>query len=156
MNGVAPRLSIVIVSFNTRELLRECLRSLSAGAGESRFEAVVVDNASSDGSAEMVRSEFPDAILIESGGNHGFGAATNAGSRRARGDVIVWLNSDCVVAPGSLAALADHLAVSPAAGACGPLLVYPDGRPQPSAQAFPGASRVLWHVLGVRELARTA
>jgi GT2 family glycosyltransferase len=156
MSDGAPDLSVVIVSFNTRELLRACLRSLAAGGGGRSYEAIVVDNASSDGSAQMVRAEFPEAVLIESGGNPGFAAATNRGCERARGRVIVWLNSDCEVAPGSLAALADHLAVSAATGACGPLLVYPDGRPQPSAQAFPTASRVLWHFLGIRRLASTA
>ena len=76
---MAPELSIVIVSWNTKELLRDCLASLPAAAPGISVETIVVDNGSSDGSAAMVRAEFPDCELIESGANLGFSRGNNLG-----------------------------------------------------------------------------
>jgi N-acetylglucosaminyl-diphospho-decaprenol L-rhamnosyltransferase len=152
----APDLSIVIVSYHTRDLLAACLASLPDAAGGITYEAIVVDNDSRDGSAEMVRERFPEAVVIEAGGNLGFARATNLGLARARGRVVCWLNPDCVAAPGSLAGLVKHLAAEVRVGAVGPRLVYPDGRFQPSAQAFPGPIRVLYHFVGLRALAGAA
>lgn len=148
----APDLSIVIVSFNTRELLGRCLASLPAAAGPLSFETIVVDNGSRDGSRSMVRDRFPDARLIEAGTNLGFARAHNRGQGEARGRIHVWLNPDCEMSEGSLAALHDHLVRGSEVGAAGPRLVYPDGTPQPSAQRFPSALRVIYHFLGARRL----
>ena len=148
-----PDLSVVIVSFHTRDLLAACLGSLPAAADGLDCEAIVVDNDSRDGSVEMVRRGFPDAVLIEAGRNIGFARATNLGLARARGRVVCWLNPDCVATPGSLTALVRYLDGEPRVGAVGPRLVYPDGRVQPSAQAFPGPIRLVYHFLGLRALA---
>ena len=156
MSDEVPEISIVIVSFNTCDLLRRCLAALRASVAGRSFEAIVIDNGSSDGSVAMVKKEFPATTLVEVGENLGFGRATNRGTALSRGRVVVWLNSDCEPDPGSLAELARYLEAIPSAGAVGPSLTYEDGRLQPSAQAFPTGARVLWHFLGVRRLARTA
>jgi len=149
-----PDLSIVIVSFNTRELLRRCLASLPAGAAPRTTEVIVVDNASRDGSVEMVRAEFPDVQLIASDENLGFARGTNLGLAAARGRFRMWLNSDCETPAGGLALLLDHLERHPEAGCAGPRLEYADGRVQPSAQAFPQPSILFLRLLNVRALAR--
>ncbi|MFN3684829.1 MAG: glycosyltransferase family 2 protein [Fimbriimonadaceae bacterium] len=119
--------SVVFVSYNTRELLREALRSVPEAC-----EVVVVDNASSDGSAEMVRSEFPNALLIENGRNVGFGAANNQGLEAASRPLVLLLNSDARATPGAVEALAGVFR-DPEVVAAGGRLVNPDGTLQESA-----------------------
>ncbi|MEO5988425.1 MAG: glycosyltransferase family 2 protein [Candidatus Eisenbacteria bacterium] len=148
--------SVIIVSYNTRALLEQCLGSLPAAASPLTLQAIVVDNGSSDGSVELVRTDFPEVLCLENPGNPGFAHATNRGLELATGLVWVWLNSDCECPAGSLAGLVAALADHPEAGAVGPRLVYGDGRIQPSAQNFPGVSRVLIHFLGLRALANWA
>ncbi len=106
--------SVLIVSYGARERLRRCLARLGGSA-----ETVVVDNASPDGSAEMVRSEFPWARLVPWGENRGFSAAVNEAVRLARGDLLLLLNPDCVVEPGALAQMPAALARLPGAQAVG-------------------------------------
>ncbi|MBS1721746.1 MAG: glycosyltransferase family 2 protein [Armatimonadetes bacterium] len=95
------RVSVIVVSFNTRDLLRRCLRSLA-----EVDEVIVVDNASKDGSAEMVATEFPSVKLIENDTNVGFGAANNKGLSSMTGDVALLLNSDAFATPGAVKKLA--------------------------------------------------
>ena len=148
--------SIVVVSFNTCELLARCLASLPAAAGELSWQAIVVDNASRDGSVAMVRERFPEVECHAMADNLGFARGTNLGMARATGRLRVWLNPDCEMTPGSLVALVCHLEQHPEAGAVGPRLIHDDGRVQPSAQAFPSGSRMLYHFLGLRSVARIA
>ena len=150
----APDVSVVIVSFNTRELLAHCLESLAAAAPSVAWEAMVVDNGSADGSAAMVRERFPATVLIERPDNPGFARATNLGLARATGRHRVWLNPDCEMRPGSLTALVRYLEAHPEVGAVGPRLLDSDGGLQPSAQAFPNASLVLYRFLGLGRLMR--
>src|SRR5690606_29025561 len=86
-----PLLSIVVVSFNTRELTRRCLASLRAHTGGIPTQVIVVDNASADGSAEMVRREYPEVELVANDDNRGFAAANNQAFRRARGRWVLLL-----------------------------------------------------------------
>lgn len=144
-----PRVSVVVVSYNTRDLLRCCLDSVVANASDA--EVIVVDNASTDGSAELVRERYPDAQLIRNARNVGFARATNEGIRAATGDMILWLNSDAWLTPGALGRLCQTLDANPTVGAVGPRLCYPDGRLQPSAQRFPDP---LAHLVGAAELYR--
>jgi N-acetylglucosaminyl-diphospho-decaprenol L-rhamnosyltransferase len=123
-----PRLSIVIVSFNTRVDLERCLGSISAAPPAVPYEIVVVDNASSDGSPGAVRAGWPAVTVIEQSSNAGFSAANNVGIRASRGETILLLNSDCVVPPGAIDVLLARLAAHPEAGAAGPKLVDGDGR----------------------------
>ena len=121
------RLAIVIVSFNTRRDLEACLRSLHAAPPRLTHAVVVVDNASSDGSVEAVRAAWPHVQVVEMGRNAGFAAATNAGIRACESDLVLLLNSDTIVPPGSIDRLAGALDDDPAAAAAGPRLVGLDG-----------------------------
>ncbi len=130
----APDISVAVVSYNTRDLLRACLRSLQArqAEGEAALEVIVADNGSRDGSAEMVRAEFPAVRLVEAGGNVGFGRANNAALQGARGRCVCLVNSDAEVLPGALSASLAYLDAHPDVGLAGGQLLWPDGRLQTS------------------------
>jgi len=132
-----PELSVVIVNFNTRQLLRQCLESLRSAAGGIRTQVVVVDNASSDRSAEMVAECFPEVRLLRNPWNHGYARANNQGSRECGGQYLLLLNSDTVVKPDALQHMTDYLHHHPEVGVVGARLFYGDGRIQGSAKAFP-------------------
>lgn len=129
--------SIVIVSFNTRDVLRECLQSVYRETGSLRVQVIVVDNASTDGSAAMIEHEFPGALLIRSEVNLGFGPANNLGFQSADGRYIVLLNSDAFLTEGSLERSVAHMDATPRAGLGGGRLIGRDGSWQPSARMFP-------------------
>jgi GT2 family glycosyltransferase len=132
-------LSVSIVSFRTPTLLRRCLSALAADARSTQLEVevTVVDNASADGSIELVRSEFPELRVIANARNAGFGAAHNQALRRARGRHCMVLNSDAAPRRGALRALVDAMDADSRLGACGPRLRYPTGEVQPSRRRFP-------------------
>lgn len=128
-NGPMPRVSVIVVSFNTREALRRCLSAVRA---ERVHETIVIDNASTDGSPEMVEREFPEVRLIRNSANRGFGAANNQGLDAMTGDLALFLNSDASPRPGAIARLA-RCFEDPEVVAAGGKLVFPDGRLQESA-----------------------
>src|SRR5262245_3655982 len=110
----APDVSIVIVSWNVRELLRDCLRSIrEETAPDCRYELIVVDNASSDQSVDMIRAEFPWARLISSGENLGFAKANNRALPLCRGRYLLLLNPDTVVVDHALDRLVDWMEAHP-------------------------------------------
>lgn len=156
-------LSVVIVSWNTRELLSRCLASLLSESGDehsrgiqSTTEILVVDNASDDGSADRVRERFPQVRLIANISNVGFAAGCNQAIRVAGGQYVVLLNPDAQVEPAALAALAGFMEAHPEAGAAAPMLVDADGAPQVSCSPEPTLRRELWrlfHLDGVRPFA---
>ena len=123
-----PRLTIVIVSFNTRADLERCLESLFAAPPSLPHDIVVVDNASHDGSPAAVRARWPSVRVIEQARNTGFSAANNAGIRSSHGELILLLNSDCVVPAGAVDGLHARLAAHPEAAVAGPKLVDGGGR----------------------------
>ncbi|MBC7224061.1 MAG: glycosyltransferase family 2 protein, partial [Anaerolineae bacterium] len=131
--------SVIVVNWNTRDLLRECLASVVAQVGEVALELLVVDNASTDGSAQMVPQEFPQARLWENAENRGFAAANNQAIAQARGRYLFLLNSDAALRPGALRALAGFLDAHPEAAVAGPLVLNPDGTVQASCFRFPTA-----------------
>ncbi len=130
----------VAVSHNTRELLRECLESVRE---EGPAETVVVDNASRDGSPEMVQAAFPGVRLLANAGNPGYGAAANQGIAACRAPYVLLLNGDTRLRPGTLAVLGRELERHPRAAVAGPLLLNPDGTRQPSCFPFLGPFEVL-------------
>lgn len=132
-------ISVVIVNWNVRDLLTRCLASVEAEARgfAGSVDTFVVDNASSDGSAVMVRERFPSVTLIQNETNRGFSAACNQGIRASSGEVVLLLNPDAELQPGSLAALAEVLERRPEAAAVGPRLFNADGSPQSSRRRFP-------------------
>jgi GT2 family glycosyltransferase len=127
-------LSIVIVSWNVRDLLRQCLRSVLA---DLRTEVIVVDNVSSDGSAEMVRTEFPDAHLIVNTENRGYPAANNQGIAIAQGRYVLILNPDTKVVADALATMVAYADANPDVGVVGPQLLSENGSVQSSRRRFP-------------------
>jgi GT2 family glycosyltransferase len=129
--------AVVIVSFNTRELLRECIETLYRGAADLSLQVIVVDNASGDGSADMVASAFPDIVLIRSDKNLGFGPANNRGFDVARARYVVLLNSDAFVDAESLPRAVARMEAEPDTGLAGGRLVGREGEWQPSARLFP-------------------
>ncbi|HEU4792485.1 MAG TPA: glycosyltransferase [Nitrolancea sp.] len=132
-------LSLIIVSYNVRDLLISCLESIRASLASSRLnsEIIVVDNASSDGSPDAVRQRFPSVRLIENGANLGFAAANNRGILDAGGRTLLLLNPDTTVPPGAMETLTGYLDDHPDTGVVGPRLAYPDGSTQPSRRRFP-------------------
>jgi N-acetylglucosaminyl-diphospho-decaprenol L-rhamnosyltransferase len=141
---LALDLSIIIVSWNTRDALRDCLASLPRAVEDLASEVLVVDNASRDGTPEMVRGEFPACRLLESGGNLGFARANNLALAEARGRLLLLLNPDTVCPRGSLAGLVACLdGLPPTVAAAGPTLVDDRGRPVASYGDFP-ALRMHW------------
>jgi GT2 family glycosyltransferase len=130
-------LSIVIVSYNTKDLLRECLQSVEREAAGLSTEIILVDNNSSDGSPLMVETEFPQVRVMRCAINLGFGAANNLALEAAQGRYIVLLNSDAFLSDGSLRIARDHMNAHPRAALAGARLVGRDFSWQPSARMFP-------------------
>jgi hypothetical protein len=147
-------ISIVIVSYNTRDLLRDCLHSLPGAAQGLSYEVFVVDNASTDGTVEMLRLEFPAVHLISNAGNVGFAAANNQGLEQARGTTLLLLNPDTEMQAGSLYTLHKWLAMHPEVGAAGPRLLNRDGSLQRSAYHFPTPGILLLEQLSAAALVR--
>jgi N-acetylglucosaminyl-diphospho-decaprenol L-rhamnosyltransferase len=148
--SVESRLAVIVISWNTCELLRGCLASLRA-SGE-RLRVIVVDNASSDGSAEMVRDAFSEVELIEPGANLGFVKANNLALRKlldaADAPEFMWLlNSDTRVHAGAIATLLAFMQAHPRCGMLGPKLENPDGSLQHGAFALPGLTQLAIDVI---------
>lgn len=117
--------------------LPTCLDALAAAAGPLAYEVIVVDNKSTDGSADVARRVRPDAIVVENDERHGFATNCNIGLARATGDKILFLNPDTEAQPGSIATMAAYVDEHPDVGILGPLLRFPDGSVQPSCRRFP-------------------
>jgi GT2 family glycosyltransferase len=130
-------ISIILVSFNTRDVLRESLQSIERETGNLRIETFVVDNNSSDGSVEMVQAEFPHVRVLRSEVNLGFGSANNVALKLAKGRYIVLLNSDAFLCPDSLKLSVEHMDADLLVGLAGGRLVGRDSSWQPSARMFP-------------------
>jgi GT2 family glycosyltransferase len=131
------RVAVIVVSWNTRELLAECLASVVETAGGLDVETVVVDNGSSDGSPEMVRERFPAARLIANADNSGFARANNQAIDATEAPWVLMLNSDAALRPGALQRLLACIEAAPRAGLVGAQLRYPDGAFQFSHARFP-------------------
>jgi GT2 family glycosyltransferase len=167
-----PSLAIVIVSYNTRDLLRDCLRSISQNGATCALDIWVVDNASRDGSAAMVRAEFPHAHVIDSPRNGGFayannlalrelgvgswGSGANAPSPNSQlptPDYVLLLNPDTIVPPGALDALVGFMQANSAVGACGPKLLLGDGSLDLACRrAFPTPEIAFYRMTGLSRL----
>jgi len=158
-------LGIVIVNFNTRDLLRKCLQSVFASSGDLTFGVCVVDNASTDGSADMVATEFPQVYLIRSQVNRGYSFANNLGlrafgfeggrhsARQGEARYILLLNPDTVVPPDSLATLLTFMETHPQTGVVGPKLLLPDGSlDRACRRSFPTPEVALWRLTGMSKL----
>jgi N-acetylglucosaminyl-diphospho-decaprenol L-rhamnosyltransferase len=145
-----PTVSVVIVSWNTCILLESCLRSLYNSLQKLRpedLEVWVVDNASTDGSLEMIAEKFSQVRPVSNPENVGFAAGNNQAIRSSQGDYILLLNPDTEVLPGAIDTLLDFMEVKPIAGAAGALLLNPDHSLQTSCYPFPTLGGELWRLL---------
>ncbi len=134
-----PDVSVLIVSWNVRELLLRCLRALPAAVGDDlSYEVIVVDNASSDGTVPALRQAFPQVKLIANADNRGFTGGNNQALAAAQGDYLLLLNPDTEAAPGAIAELVHYLQAHAHVGIVGPQLRYGDGSVQSSRRRFPG------------------
>lgn len=154
-------LGIVIVNWNTRDLLRDCLTSVAASEGNFSYRVVVVDNASTDGSAEMVRAGFPDVTVIASPTNDGFSAANNKGLRllgfgQGQAEVpryALVLNPDTVLPPAGLREMLAYMDGDETIGAAGPKLVLPDGSLDLACRrSFPTPEVSFYRMVGLSKL----
>jgi len=146
---MTPDLSIVIVNWNTRDLLAQCLASIFATTSSLALEVFVVDNASSDGSPEMVRRDFPQVILLANDENLGFARANNQAIAQSTGRYVLLLNSDTEVTEGALETLVSFMEATPDAGAVGGQLLFADGRVQTSHGTFPTLFSEMVNTLGL-------
>ncbi len=142
-------LSVIIVSYNTRAMTLDCLRHLHTVVDGERVEIWLVDNASTDGSVEAVRAEFPDVQVLANEDNVGFGAANNQAMERATGQFLLLLNSDAFPETGAIQAMMSHLQAHPATALVAPRLLNDDGSVQASVHEPPTVARFWKHTLGV-------
>lgn len=147
-------MSVIVVSYNTRQLLDDCLGSLLvADVPPGGMEIIVVDNASADGSVEMVSGKYPQVILLPCNENLGFSAANNRGSAVARGEYLLFLNSDTVVYSDSLVKPLAYLRENPQVGALTVRLIYPNGERDPdNHRGFPTPWNAMCHFSGLSRL----
>ena len=141
----APDLSVVVVNYNTGRYLAGCLRSAAEGAGDARLEVVVVDNASTDGSARQAIEANPSVQLIENTENRGFAAAANQGIRATSAPFVFLLNPDAEIVAGTLGGFLKVARDRPGAGAIGPIVRDPDGSIYPSARRVPTVTQAIGH-----------
>lgn len=147
------KLSVIIVNWNTGELIRRCVESVYADLPEDETEVFIVDSASTDGSTQMLQAHFPQASYVYSPQNIGFGPANNLALRQATGDWILLLNPDTLVHPGAIRSLLAFMEQHPEAGAAAARLLNPDGSLQHSCSPEPtlGSEFLrLFHLGGVR------
>jgi GT2 family glycosyltransferase len=129
--------SIVIVNWNGREILRDCLNSVHDNVRHIRYEVIVVDNGSRDGSPEMLERDFPNVRLLANASNTGFTIANNQGLSLARGRYLLLLNSDTIVLPEAIEGMVRYMDDHPRVGLVGPRLLNADGSTQLSVYPFP-------------------
>jgi len=140
-----PDVSVVVVNYNSGHYLERCLRSVADAAGDAQVEIVVADNASIDGSEDRALAAVPEARLIRTGSNLGFGAAANRGMRAALAPFVFLLNPDAVISGGTLGGFLKVAAEHPRAGVIGCLTKNPDGSVYPSARKVPTAAESFGH-----------
>jgi GT2 family glycosyltransferase len=147
-----PVLSVVVVCYGGEDLLRTCLRSIPARTGEKSVETIVVDNASPDGTPDMVEREFPDMRLIRGEENLGFAAGNNRALRISRGDYIMLLNPDAEIVPGTVEVCIDYLDAHASVSVVAPRILNPDGTLQFSLRNFPTAANAIFEALLLHRL----
>ncbi len=142
-----PDVSIILVNWNTRDLLLRSLQSIHDTKGDIEAEVIVVDNASTDDSVAQARAHFPTTIILQNEENTGFAQANNQGMAIATAPFLLLLNTDAFLHAGALANMLSHLRSQPRAGALGCKLLYEDGSLQRSCSAFPTVATELWQAL---------
>lgn len=144
--------SIIIVNYNTVDLVLQCLNSIYVNCKQDNFEIIVVDNASHDGSTEAIKNNYPNVILVENTRNEGFSKANNTAITLARGTYLLLLNSDTIVLPGALELLVQFLDVRNDVAAVGPKLLNADMSLQRSWFDFPSSLKTFCNITGLSKV----
>ncbi len=152
----SPDLSIIIVNWNVRDLLRACLESIERGRGNLDVEVIVVDSASSDGSVAMLTADFPWVTLVACSENVGFPKGNNLGIAKANGRYILLLNPDTVVLDNALTVMLSYLQSHPDVGIVGAQLLNADGSVQSSRRRFPTLATAFFESTWLESLAPAA
>jgi GT2 family glycosyltransferase len=152
MSEATVDISVVIVTWNARKYMRDCLKSIQEQETGLSTEIIVVDNASSDGTAALIREEFPTVKLIQSKQNLGFARGNNVGLRIASGKYLFLVNPDVIVLPGCLSRLVSHLDRNPSIGIVGPRMLGPNGQVSRSTMRFPTPWNALCRALALDSL----
>jgi GT2 family glycosyltransferase len=145
-------ISIIIVTWNSEDFIRNCLDSILLLGDRVRHEIIVVDNASSDQTVKIVREFYPEADLIENRTNLGYARANNQGIEQAQGRYLLLLNPDTQLMDGSLSSMGELIEGDPRIGALGPKLLNPDRSTQASCREFPRFSTLIWEFTGLSRL----
>ncbi|HEY3226328.1 MAG TPA: glycosyltransferase family 2 protein [Planctomycetota bacterium] len=145
-------LSVILVSLNGRDMTLDCLSTLAPAAGGLSHEIILVDNGSSDGTADAAAAAYPGLRVIRNGENRGYGPAANQGMRDASGRILALVNNDTRLSGGSLRALVEFLDRTPACAVVGPQLLHEDGRDQHSFDVEPGLATELFNKSLLRRL----
>ena len=147
------QLSIIIINYNTKDLIVQCINSIPMGLGNTdilSYEIIVVDNASTDGSVEMIRSIFTTVKIIQNSVNKGYAYAVNRGIEAASGEYLLILNSDIMFTNNCLLPLINYIKENPRTGIVGPQLIYPNGILQRSYGSIPSLSQAFLDVFFIR------
>lgn len=144
--------SIIIVSWNTKAILKDCLESVYSNAGDISLEVIVVDNGSTDGSVGMVKEYFPQTRIIENFQNLGYARANNTGIRAARGRYICLINSDVTVFNDCMGKLVTYMDEHPDVGIAGPKILNCDGTTQHSCRHFPSIWNTFCQAVGLNRI----
>lgn len=145
-------ISIIIVNYNTEELVRACIRSIVENTSGLRYEIVVVDNASQSFDVAGFQHEFPKVRLINSRENLGFSKGNNLGIQNSAGKYVVLLNSDTYLQENAFGSMLCYMEANPRVGVLSPKIVYPDGRHQSVAQRFPSLHYLLFELLRLQKI----
>jgi hypothetical protein len=137
-NSQNPEVSVIIASYNTRDLTLSCIDSLLRGLDAPSSEIIIVDNNSADDSVDSIRSKFPGVIVLKNPSNLGFAVANNQGARVARSQHLLFLNSDTQIVPGAIGKMVNYLEKHPKVAVLGPRLLNSDKSVQPSCFHTPG------------------
>ena len=150
--NAAPDISIIVVTFNSAHLVGRCLSSVFGHETARSHEVIVFDNASADGTTQLIEAQFPDTIVISSTENIGYGSGINRATGYASGRYFMFLNPDAELTPGVIDRLLRVLECDSRIGIVGPRLVFMDGTVQYSARRFPAAGRLWAEVLRIHLL----
>lgn len=144
--------SFIIVSWNAKDYLLECLESIDKTVTDQSYEVIVVDNGSTDGSPDAVTAQYPETQLIATGENLGFAKGNNVGLRASKGRYLCLLNSDTVLLPGTVKTLCEYMDANSSVGMASPRILNTDGSLQPTCSRFPRLSLSLSIALGISNL----
>ena len=147
-------ISIILVSYNTKNMTRDCLKSIYQFTQGVDFEVFVVDNNSHDGSADMIEQEFPQVRLIRNHDNKGFGAANNIAIRESKAKYVFLLNTDTLLLSNSIKEFYDFMEKeeNQNTGACGGILIDKNGEPQTFGGKFPSAGGIFFKMFGLDKI----